>query len=278
MPANSPSPDQILPETRWVAVLVIPFLVVAFVILYLLPHETERLFAWKLQPTMSAMMLGAAYAGGIYFFTALLRSTQWHRVKVGLLPVTSFAGLLGIATILHWDRFNHSHISFYAWAGLYFTAPIIVFIVWLRNRAQDAGAEEEGEATLPIAVRWISAVVGAITLAIGLFLFVTPAIMIQVWAWTLSPLTARVMGAMFALPGVVGLGMALDARWSAARIIVESQGFSILLILLAALRARAEIDWANWTSWAFVLGLGGLVACLGLLHGSMQGKRTNRLG
>ena len=45
--------------------LVIPFLVAAFVILYVYPTETERLFAWKLQPTMSAMMLAAAYAGGM---------------------------------------------------------------------------------------------------------------------------------------------------------------------------------------------------------------------
>ena len=68
--------DRILPETRWVAALVIPFLIVAFIILYIFPQNTERLFAWKLQPTMSAMMLGAAYAGGIYFFTRLLLAGQ----------------------------------------------------------------------------------------------------------------------------------------------------------------------------------------------------------
>ena len=61
--------NQILPETRWVAALVIPFLVVAFLILFIFPNETELLFAWKIQPSMSAMMLGSAYAGGIYFFT-----------------------------------------------------------------------------------------------------------------------------------------------------------------------------------------------------------------
>ena len=120
--------DRILAATRWVAALVIPFLVVAFIILFILPQETERLFAWKIQPTMSAMMLGADYAGGIYVFTGVLRSKFWHTIKVGFLPVTAFASLLGIATILHWDKFNHSHISFFAWTGLYFTSPFIVFI------------------------------------------------------------------------------------------------------------------------------------------------------
>lgn len=137
--------NQILSETRWVAILVIPFLLVAFVILFIFPQQTEKLFAWKIQPSMSAMMLGAAYAGGIYFFTGVLRSRQWHKIKVGFLPVIAFASMLGIATILHWDRFNHSHISFIAWAGLYFTAPFIVLAVWLRNRNQDSknlGAQE----------------------------------------------------------------------------------------------------------------------------------------
>ena len=68
--------NRILSETRWVAGLVIPFLVVAFIILFIFPDQTGMLFAWKIQPSISAMMLGSAYAGGIYFFTGVLRSRQ----------------------------------------------------------------------------------------------------------------------------------------------------------------------------------------------------------
>ena len=121
--------NQILLETRWVAALVIPFLVVAFIILFIFPYETEMLFAWKIQPSMSAMMLGSAYAGGIYFFTGVLRGKQWHKVKVGFLPVITFASLLGIATILHWDKFNYWHVLFFAWVGLYFTTPFIILFI-----------------------------------------------------------------------------------------------------------------------------------------------------
>lgn len=110
-PSGLAGDDRILPETRWLAAVIIPFLVVAFVILYFLPHDTDKLFAWTIKPTMTPMMLGAAYLGGIYFFTRVIAAKQWHLVKLGFLPVTIFASLLGIATILHWDRFNHSHIS-----------------------------------------------------------------------------------------------------------------------------------------------------------------------
>jgi hypothetical protein len=271
--------DRILPEARWVAALVIPFLVVAFLILYMLPQETERLFAWRMQPSMSAMMLGAAYAGGIYYFTALLLAKQWHRIAVGLLPVTTFASLLGIVTILHWDRFNHSHISFIAWAGLYFTTPFIVLAVWLRNRGQDSGQPASTEIMIPYAVRFSVGAIGIVTLIISLVLFLWPAVMIGVWPWTLSPLTARVMSAMFSLPGVVGLGIALDRRWSAAEIILQSQGFSILLILLAVVLAWNDFDWTKVGSLIFVGGLCIMLIGVAALYVVMQSRqRRHRHG
>lgn len=248
--------NKILSATRWVAALVIPFLIVAFVILFFFPGQTESLFAWKIQPGMSAMMLAAAYAGGIYFFTGVLRIKRWHEVKVGFLPVLSFASLVGIATILHWDKFSHNHISFFAWSGLYFTTPFIVLYVWLRNRKQDTGKIEDHDILIPSLVRIFVGFLGTVTLTISFILFIQPETMISLWPWKLTPLTARVLGAMFSLPGLVGLGIAFDKRWSAARHILQSQGLSILLIQVAVIRALSDFNWANIGSWFFVGGLG----------------------
>jgi hypothetical protein len=269
--------NQIFSETLWVAALVIPFLVVAFVILFVFPHKTELLFAWKIQPRMSAMMLGAAYAGGIYFFTGVLRSKEWHKVKVGFLPVTIFASLLGIATILHWDKFNHNHISFFAWAGLYFTTPFIVIFTWLRNRNQDTGKLSDKDTTIPYMARLVMGTFGIVTLTISIFLFLQPNVVISLWPWALTPLTARVMGAMFALPGLVGLGIASDTRWSAAILILQSQGFSILLILVASVKASHDFDWANLNSWIFVGGLGVMLISIIALVVFMRNRTNNEV-
>jgi len=268
--------NKILSETRWVAALVIPFLVVAFIILFFFPGQTERLFAWKIQPSMSAMMLAAAYAGGIVFFAGVLRLKQWHRIKVGFLPVLSFASLLGIATILHWDKFNAGHISFFAWAGLYFTTPFIVLTVWLRNRNQDTGKSEDHDIIIPSTVRLIIGFIGAVTLIISLFLFIQPGIMLDLWPWTLTPLTARVVGAMFSLPGLVGLGIAFDKRWSAAKLILQSQTFSILFILIAAIRSWSDFDPENFGSWLFIGGLGLILVSFIVLLVVME-KQINNL-
>jgi hypothetical protein len=64
-PSGLAHDDRILPETRWLAAVIIPFLVAAFIILYFWPYDTDKLFAWTIKPAMTPMMLAAAYLGGI---------------------------------------------------------------------------------------------------------------------------------------------------------------------------------------------------------------------
>jgi len=266
MKAESQS-DLVYPITRWVAGLVVPFLVVAFIILYFLNGYTEKLFAWEIKSPMTSMMLGSAYAGGIYYFTGVILTRQWHRIKVGFIPVTIFASILNVTTILHWDKFNHGTLPFFAWVSLYFTTPFIIFGLWLSNRRQDTNQPDTGEAIIPPIIRFIIGAIGVTTLAIAIFLFLNPSLMIQLWPWTLTPLTSRVMAAMFSLPGMVGLGMAMDSRWSSGQVILQSQGFSIFLILVAVLRDQSAFNWSTPGSWLFTIGLAGMLAGIVAFYG-----------
>ncbi len=56
--------DKVLPFTKWLAIIIVPILSIAFVMLYLFPNPSELLSAWGIKPRMSAMMLGATYLGG----------------------------------------------------------------------------------------------------------------------------------------------------------------------------------------------------------------------
>ncbi len=265
MPVDMLHDDHILPETRWISAIIVPFLVAAFGILYLFPDHTQELFAWGIQPRMSAMMLGAAYLGGAYFFIRAATNARWHWVKVGFLPVTTFATLMGIATILHWDRFNHGSLSFFAWAGLYFTTPFIVFLLWLRNRATDPGPISQ-DLRVPRLVRLVIGIVGGLTLVTSMFLFLQPGFMISTWPWQLTPLTARVMGALFALTGVGELAIALDARWSAVRIALQSQMIGIVAIGLAMIFSWSNFHQANPLTWIFLASILLLLVVSPLLY------------
>src|ERR1700680_3752172 len=114
-----PRHDSILASTRWVSALIIPFLTAAFVILYIWPDRTDQLFAWTIRPRMTPLLMGAGYIAGAYFFVRVVTGRRWHHVTLGFPAVAAFATLEGLATILHWDRFYHDHISFWAWVLLY---------------------------------------------------------------------------------------------------------------------------------------------------------------
>jgi hypothetical protein len=125
------------------------------------------------------MVLGSAYCGGAYFFLRSLREPRWSGLKTGFLAVTLFATLLGIATIMHWDRFNHGHVAFWLWAGLYFTAPFLVFGGWLANR-RIAAPPRADELRLGALARWVVGLIGLLALVQGIVMFLTPARVIPI--------------------------------------------------------------------------------------------------
>jgi hypothetical protein len=256
------APDRVLGVTRLLAAIIVPILAAAFIILYLFPNESGARFAWPIKPPLSAMLLGATYLGGAYFFTRVVIARQWHTVRLGLIPVSAFAGILGIATLLHWDKFTHGHLAFTLWAILYFTLPFVIPVVWYLNQQANRGLQLAAERPFSRGLRRVIGAVGVVMLAASLLLLAFPQWMIPAWPWALTPLTARVMAAMFALPGLVGLGVAREGRWSSASILFQSQALSILFILIAVAIRRDEIQWRQPGSWTF---LAGLLVVLGLI-------------
>lgn len=249
--------DRVLPATRALSLVIIPFLLVAFVLLYVFPGDTKRLFAWTINPTMTPMMLASAYLGGAFFFGRVLSEKRWNVVKTGFLSVCLFASLLGIATIVHWDRFNHHHVAFWLWSGLYFSTPFLVFGCWFANR-RHAAAPRDDERRLGSRARWTIALVGLLALAQGVVMFVRPSAIIPNWPWLLTPLTCQVLGAIFCL-GSAGIAVLHDARWSSVRLMLQVEILMVALILIAAVRARAEFYPGRPLTW---LMIGGFVVVL----------------
>jgi hypothetical protein len=262
--------DRVLALTRWVSLVIIPFLVVAFVVLVPWPSDTGRLFAWQIKPTLTSMVLGSVYLGGAYFFLRAFRAKEWHTVKGGFVPVGTFATLMGIATIAHWDKFLHTHVAFWLWAGLYFTTPFLVFLVFLANRKHDAPATA-ADLLLSVGVSRIIAVVGGLSLLTGVFLFLLPYQAVAIWPWTLTPLTSRVLGAIFCL-GIAGLGALFDRRWSSARVLLQVAALMLALIVVAGARATGEFDPANAMTWLISGGFVAVLAVIIVLSLRMDGR------
>jgi hypothetical protein len=244
--------DRVLRTTRALSGFIAPFLIVAFVVLYGFPTQTERLFAWTIHPTMTPMVLASAYLGGFYFFIRALWEPRWASLRLGMLSVTLFATLLGVATIMHWDKFNHHHFAFWLWVGLYFTAPFLVILAYLANRRHAAAARPDEPRLGPVS-RWVVGLVGVAALATGITMFLAPPLMIAIWPWSLTPLTCRVVGAIFCL-GAAGIGTMADPRWTSIRLMVQVEALMIALMLIAVLRAPGEFAIDRPLTWLMLTG------------------------
>lgn len=258
MTSNAPgktTPDRVLPATRALAGIIVPILFAAWVMLYLFPNNSGLLFAWPIKPQMGAMMLGGTYLGGAYFFTKVFRSHQWHTVRLGFWPVSAFAAIMGIATILHWDKFTHGHISFILWAILYFTLPLIIPVVWYLNQRTNRGEPDPRQVLLSRPLCLVIGFVGVIMSAASLILLLFPQWMLPIWPWSITPLTGRALAAMFVLPGLLSLGIAYDRHWSSAKIPFQAQLIAIVFILVAFIFSSQDIFWSQLGTWTFIGGL-----------------------
>jgi hypothetical protein len=261
--AVAPAPDdRILPFTRAAAAVVIAILLVATIVLFGFPTETDRRFAWTIQPSMTAMLMGAGYGSALYFFVRVLTERRWHRVALGFLPTTLFTWMMLGATLLHWDRFRHGSLPFALWFWVYVITPVLVPAVWLVNRPHDPRDLEPRDVRLPGWVRASMVVAGATMLAIAAWMYLAPSSAIDVWPWALTPLTARAVAAFVALPGVAWLAMAADGRWSSVRVVLATVAIGLVLLLVAVARAWTEFDHGNVLSYVYVAGLLGTLAAI----------------
>jgi len=254
--------DRIFLSTRVISAVVVPFLVLAFLILYLTPEQSGTRFAWEIKPSMTAAFMGAGYLGGSWLFISTVFGRRWHRVAAGFLPVTTFTIFMLLATIVHWDRFDIRHLPFMLWLGLYVITPLLVPFIWWRNRVTDPGRPEPGDQVAPALARWSLRLLGAALLLFAVIGFIFPDRLIALWPWTLSPLTARVMSGWFALLGVGGLVIGREIRWSGWRVGLQSIGLWHLLVVGAAVIYRADFPdgLLNWYLISVVLVLVGMVA------------------
>jgi hypothetical protein len=242
MPSMQVRDDRILLATRVVGVGVISILTLAVLALYLNPDQTDQNFAWTLKPRMTAMMMGAGYLMGAYFFARVLTGRLWHHVSAGFLPITAFTIFMALATLLHLDRFHLGQLNAALWMVTYAITPFLVPFLWWRNQRTDSGAPEPGDLTVPKSARRIALLGGALISLTGAVIFIVPDLAIRIWPWSLTPLTARVLAGWLMLPGIGGLSLARESRWSGWRVLYESVIVASLFFGIAMV-----VSWGDWS-------------------------------
>jgi hypothetical protein len=270
------SGDRILPATHWTSLVVFIILVPALIILWGAPDRTADAWAWPIKPDLTPIFLGAGYGAGAYFFLRTFLAKAWSPSAAGVFGAAVFASLMLIATLLHWDKFNHGDaptlaaIVFYGWVGVYIVSPFAVLALWWFNRRTDSGRPAPGEPLVPDAVRLAARVFGGGALLAAAVFFLFPDTAIDLWPWQLTPLTSRVLGSFTAQVAIGALLLSADPRWRAWRLIVETFLVAVALLLVGAAREWSDFDTGNPLTYAYVGGLAGTAAALALLYRRMS--------
>jgi hypothetical protein len=232
--------NRIFLVTRIVLAVVNLALFFAFLVLYLNPHTTRDHFAWEIRPYMTAVFMGAGYISGAYMFFFAIFGRKWHRVKNSFLPVSTFATVMLIVTVLHYDRFTHGNFAFVLWLIIYIVTPFLVPWLWFNNRRTDPGTFEANDRVVPQWVRRLAGLIGVVSILFWGVNFFFPTLLISIWPWTLSPLTARTVCAWGALVSVGGMVLSREPRWSAWRNNIQAIGLWQVLLIIGSIVHRAD--------------------------------------
>lgn len=265
--------DRILPVSRVVSLTVLPFLWLAFLILYFYPELSGERFAWAIQPPMTALYMAAGYLGGSWLFVNTLLGKRWHRVQAGFLPITVFTWFMMLATFLHWDRFSHGRLGFTLWLILYVVTPFLVPAVWHYNRKMHSDEPEQNDVLIPPGIRWVLRLIALAALLFAVIGFIRPDFASQTWPWMLTPLTARVICGWIALLGVGALTMSNEPRWSGWKVPLESIVIWHVLVLLAAFMNPADFK-TGLVNW-YTISIGVMLIGIFFFYPLMQRRRRN---
>lgn len=186
-PPSGTGVSRVLPATRRVALGVFVILVPAVIILWGFPGRTHDLWAWTIKPELTPIFLGSGYGAGAYFFLRNFRATRWHPSSADVVSAAAFAAAMLVATLIHFDKFNHGDapplatIAFYGWTIVYIVSPVIVFVVWVLNQRADPRTPEPNDAALAQSVLLAARVFGAGAIIGAAVFFISPHTLIGLW-------------------------------------------------------------------------------------------------
>jgi hypothetical protein len=246
----------ILPGTRLVLAVFSGLTLLAFVALFIGAEQTDRVFAWTIQPPITAAFLGAAYAGGCALEVLAVRRGTWATVRIPFLAIMVFTTTTLVVTLMHRDRFHFgspvplAQFAAWFWLIIYVVVPVAMVIVWIIEERRPAMPVER--VPLPTVLRVALLAQGAVMLAVAVPLLFRPALAAVLWPWPLTPLTARMVAAW-----LLGFGLAVIlAGWEAdlARLDVAAPAYGLLAVLelVVLVRFPESVAWGSAAAWGYL--------------------------
>jgi hypothetical protein len=225
--------------------------------LYILAAETDRHFAWTINPPLSAAFLGGGYAAGFVLIMLTTREHVWARARIAYATVCVFVWVALLVTLLHLDRFHFDvddawpRFLAWLWVVVYVVVPpwmTALLIAQRRVRGRDPDVTEpmpDGLAAVMIGQAVVLTVIGA-------GLVIAPTRVGDVWPWVLTPLAGRAIGAWCVALGFAAALSVHERDLSRLRIAAVAYVVFGLLQAGSLVRFRDDVEWGDASAWLYV--------------------------
>jgi len=239
------------------------FGVAAVLAIGIAPADTKTNFAWPIQPVVMAAVLGGFYITSAPLFLFPLFAKRWEMIRVMILPAALFSTLQLVATFLHWDKFSVGTFPFYVWFASYILPPPIFVgaYVWYQRKA--ASGPAAADAALPTWVNWLLVICGSGLTIAATLVFIFPGLLIPIFPWQLTPLTARSLSAWLIAVGTIMLSMSRENGRTRTMLATPMLILLLPALLIQMLRYAGEVNWSSPVLW-FSLILFAVIGFCGL--------------
>ena len=236
------------PLRAWFAVEVL-FGVGAVLSIGLSPADTRTNFAWPIQSVVMAAVLGGFYITSAPLFLLPLFAKRWEMIRTMILPAALFSIMQLVATFLHWDKFSVGTIPFYVWFASYLLPPPIFVSAYLWQQRKSALRSGDSDDPLPSWLNRLLIICGSVLAAGAILVFVFPSLLIPIFPWQLTPLTARSFCAWLVAVGTLMLSMSRENNRTRSRLATPMLILILPALLLQMVRFANEVNWSAPVLW-----------------------------
>jgi hypothetical protein len=250
------------PLRLWLGVEVL-FGVAAVMAIGVSPANTETNFAWPIQPVVMAAVLGGFYITSAPLFLLPFFAKRWEMIRAMILPAALFSTVQLAATFLHWDRFSVGTVPFYVWFASYLLPPLIFLAAYSWHQHKSSLKAVRSDDPIPLWLKRLLVIIGSALTVGAAFVFLFPSLLIPIFPWQLTPLTARSLAGWLIAVGTLMLAMYFENDRTRARLATPMLILNLPALLLQMLRYANQVDWGNLVLWIGLI-LFGIVGFCGL--------------